>query len=192
MNRANAHRVVAELLMGVDVRDDTVPGRSGAIPIRYYSSATATATLGTVVWLHGGAFSHGGLDQLESHAVAAALARSGASVVTVDYRRVPPWNPMRTVEPRLLDGTRYPVPVDDVTDVMERIIDAREGPVTLGGASAGACLSAAATLRAVRREGPRADRLVLAYGTFHADLPPVSEDLRARVRGFRGVAQFRR
>ena len=38
---------------------------------------------------------------------------------------------------------------------------------------------------------PGPDRLLLAYGTFHAALPPVPEELRARIRGRHGLVQFR-
>jgi xylan 1,4-beta-xylosidase len=34
--------------------------------------------------------------------------------------------------------------------------------------------------------------LVLAYGTLHAELPPIPDELRARIRGRHGFAQFRR
>ena len=35
------------------------------------------------------------------------------------------------------------------------------------------------------------NRLLLAYGTFHAQLPPLSPELRARIRGRHGLMQFR-
>ena len=53
----------------------------------------------------------------------------------------------------------------------------------LGGASAGANLSAAAALRLVTagRQGP--ERLLLVYGTFHATHPPIPPQLADRLRG---------
>ncbi|MBU8865652.1 alpha/beta hydrolase [Paenarthrobacter sp. MMS21-TAE1-1] len=61
----------------------------------------------------------------------------------------------------------------------------------LGGASAGACLSAAATVR-LRDEGSKQPHgLILAYGTFHAALPPLSPIVRRRTRGLHGIVQFR-
>lgn len=185
-----AGRAVKSRLKEVSFRDDVVRGRHGDIPIRRYE--TPLATLGSLVWVHGGAFSGGGLDQHESHAVAAALAQSGTNVITLDYRRVSNWNPLRDVEPRELTGVRYPIPLDDVTDVLEHAIEHGGGEVTLGGASAGACLAAAATLRSLRQGGGHPRSLVLAYGTFHADLPAVSPTLRHRVRGRFGLLQFRR
>ena len=76
--------VLDELLDGVDVRDGVVAGRHGDIAVRRYAGP---APASTVVWVHGGAFFGDGLDQLGSHAVAAALTQAGASVVTLDYQR---------------------------------------------------------------------------------------------------------
>lgn len=175
----------------VTITDDTVIGRHGAIPIRRYEPSTP-AHPDPIVWIHGGAFSGGGLDQLESHAVAAELAGAGHRVIAVDYRRVPEWSWLRPPKPGVLPGVRYPIPLDDICDTVEAISTEHGGrPVVLGGASAGACLSAAATarLRSAGHPGPAA--LVLAYGTFHAALPPLSPELRQRIRGRYGFAQFR-
>ena len=147
-----------------------------------------------VVWLHGGAFSHGGLDQQESHAVGLALAEAGFPVTAVDYRRVPPWSWWRRPRPGVLGGIRYPVPVDDVIDVVRQVrieADATGTDLVLGGASAGSCLAAAAALRLHREGAAGPDRLLLAYGTFHAALPPIPAELRARIRGRHGLMQFR-
>ncbi|MFF8450002.1 alpha/beta hydrolase [Streptomyces leeuwenhoekii] len=186
--RGRTARAMAALLDGVDFTDGSVGGRHGAVPVRRYRPAGPAA--GTLVWLHGGAFSGGGLDQCESHAVGAALVRHGIEVVAVDYRRVPRWNPWRDPGPGRLPGVRFPVPLDDVVDAFGAV--AREqGPVMLGGASAGACLAAAAGLRLHAEEKASPAGLVLAYGTFHATLPPVPETVRDRLRGRHGLVQFR-
>lgn len=177
---------------GIKIVEDGVAGRHGAIPVRRYLPATSTADGDPVVWLHGGAFSHGGLDQLESLAPALRIAAAGHPVVAVDYRRVPPWSWLRKPKPGTLDGVRFPVPVDDVIDAFEHIrAETPDGRITLGGASAGACLAAAASLRLHREGGKTPARLVLAYGTFHAALPKVSRELRSRIRGRHGIVQFR-
>ncbi|HWU07156.1 MAG TPA: alpha/beta hydrolase fold domain-containing protein [Streptomyces sp.] len=186
--RGRTARVMAALLDGIDHADDSVPGRHGGIPVRRYRPDGLP--VGTLVWLHGGAFSHGGLDQLESHAVGAALVRQGIEVVAVDYRRVPRWNPWRDPGPGRLPGVRFPVPLDDVVDAFGAVSRER-GPVLLGGASAGACLAAAAALRMHAEEDAPPAGLVLAYGTFHAELPPIPEEMRGRVRGRHGLVQFR-
>jgi xylan 1,4-beta-xylosidase len=91
-----------------------------------------------------------------------------------------------------LEGIRFPIPLEDVLDVVDQVrSEAVHGRITLGGASAGACLAAAATLRLIRENRPGPAAVVLAYGTFHADLPPIPDELGARIRGRHAIAQFR-
>jgi xylan 1,4-beta-xylosidase len=174
------------------IENDVVRGRHGPIPIRRYRPQTPVAGADPLVWLHGGAFSYGGLDQPESHAPALALAATGRPVVAVDYRRVPRRRAIRKTKPRVLEGIRFPIPLEDVLDTVDQICsEAAHGRIVLGGASAGACLAAAATLRLIREKRPGPAALVLAYGTFHADLPPIKDELRARIRGRHAIFQFR-
>lgn len=177
---------------GVLVEDDSVLGRHGPIPIRRYRPSGRPGAV--VVWVHGGAFSHGGLDQSESHDVGLALADSGFEAVAVDYRLVPPWSWWRRPRPGVLGGTRYPIPLEDVIDATTMVHQlARKAglPLVLGGASAGACLCSSAALRISAEGSPTPDRLVLAYASFHASLPPVPAHIRARIRGIHGLMQFR-
>lgn len=169
---------------GVKTVDSTVPGRHGSIPIRRYGDGAPR-----LIWLHGGGFAYGDLDMKESDAVGRALAERGHPVLTVDYRRVPRWSWWREPRPGTLQGIRYPVPLDDVLDVIEAVT--ADAPVALGGASAGACLAAAAALRLRDDGSTRIESLLLAYGTFHAALPPIDAALRERLRGRHGLAQFR-
>jgi len=186
MSRKSA---LAALLRGVDVRDDVLTGRHGDIPIRHYSTRSG-ADSAPLVWAHGGAFAAGGLDQLESHAVGAALAQRGTDVIAVDYRLVPRWNPWRDAPSGDLPGIRFPIPLDDVRDAFATIVG-RHPDAVLGGASAGACLSLAAALRQRDLGLPQPTRLILAYGTFHAELPALGAKLTARVRGIHSLLQFR-
>lgn len=164
--------------------DEVVRGRHGGIPVRRYGDGPTG-----LVWLHGGGFSYGDLHMPESDAVARALAAVGQCVIAVDYRLAPRWSWIREPQPGTLPGIRYPVPLDDVVDVISLV--GSERALAVGGASAGACLAAAAALR-LRDEGTsQIERLVLAYGTFHAALPPISEALSARLRGRHGLLQFR-
>lgn len=183
-----AERAVQALELGVDIADARVAGRHGDIPIRRYRPASAEPSA-TFVWLHGGGFMHGGLDQRESHAVSAALAQRGFEVVAVDYRLVPGGIYFRDPPPSPRPGVRFPVPLEDVVDAYTAAADA--GPAFLGGASAGACLAAAATLRLAAEGKPVPPGLVLVYGNFHAELPPLPDEIRARVRGLHGWMQFR-
>jgi acetyl esterase len=173
------------------VTDQSVSGRHGTIPTRHYATSHAAREAMPLIWLHGGAFAYGGLDQAESDAPARALAAAGRPVVTVDYSLVPRWSWVKAPRPGRLPGIRYPIPVEDVLDVVASVqAKAPDGKVFLGGASAGACLAAAATIR-LREKGRIPEGLILFYGTFHAKLPPLSSELRSRIRGRYAFAQFR-
>lgn len=163
--------------VGVAIGDDTIGGPHGPIPIRRYrptgtdmvgASAERPAEL-AVLWAHGGGFAAGTLDWPEAHVVSAELAaRTGAEVVSVDYR--------------LADGTtRYPVPLDDVIAAWEHLVDARSAipgaRIAIGGASAGAALALAASLRSDRR----ADAVLLAYPFLHAVVPQLPEEVLAEL-----------
>jgi acetyl esterase/lipase len=177
-------------VVDVVIDDAVVDGRHGSVPVRRYApTAPAGAPL---VWVHGGSFSGGDLDMPESDAVARAIAATGRTVIAVDYQRVPPWSWWRAPRPGTLPGVRYPLPVDDVADAFESVARTHPGPVLLGGASAGACLAAAAALRQTRHGDAVPAALVLAYGTFHAALPPATPELRQRLRGRHSIVQFRR
>lgn len=185
--RTNAK--LSRLVSNLDISDGVEIGRHGEIPVRRYR-AHASNSSQTLVWLHGGAFSHGGLDQLESHAVAAAIARTGTAVVAVDYRRVPAWSWFKDPATRQLTGTRFPVPVEDAYDAFAAVQKAEAGSeVSFGGASAGACLAAAAAAR-LANDGSSPSKLVLTYGSFHAALPALDLRLRSRIRGRYRLRQF--
>lgn len=154
-----------------------------AVPIRWYRAVPGVGTPGgpTLLWLHGGGFFRGGLDQPEAHDVARSLAALGVTVATVDYRLAPvPGTGWATSRQH-----RYPVPLDDVLAAYHEVQAASPGGVVLGGASAGACLAAAATLRATD-EGVPPVGAVFAYGFFHATHPR-SRDTRQRSRRHRRI-----
>ena len=160
----------------VETTDVTVDGPHGGIRTRRYlpPAGVPVASTAPIVWVHGGAFVSGGLDQRETHEVARALALEGFRVVTVDYRLT-----TRAQVRRI----RYPVPLDDVVAVVREVQRENPGGVILGGASAGACLSAATVLR-IRGEVPLVG-VFFAYGTFHGALPKPSAELRSRLTGRR-------
>lgn len=163
-----------------DVRMEArlVSARSGnpPVPIRVYRPAADGDTSGAgLVWVHGGGFTGGDIGMFEADGVARELvARTGGVVVSVDYR--------------LADETTwYPAPVEDVIDVW-RWAKARSVALgvgqdrwMLGGASAGAALSAAAvaTLRDDEEALPRT--LILIYPLVHSVIPPLSHELAAKV-----------
>ena len=173
--------------------DAVVPGRHGGVAVRHYEpDAAAPARQPTVVWLHGGGFTHGDIDMPESHAVSKELARSGFVVVAVDYRRVPVGGWWRRPKTGVVPDVRHPVPLEDVVDVVTQTLTGHEDrDLVLGGASAGACLAAAATLRLVSEGSAGPARLLCVYGIFHSALPPYTAQLRARLLGRHGLLQYR-
>jgi acetyl esterase len=139
----------------------------------------------TLLWLHGGGFFRGSLDIPEAHEVATALAGRGLRVATAGYRLAPPpglgWARSFAAPRR----ERFPAALDDVTAALQDVLARSPHGVVLGGASAGACLAAAATLRALD-EGVRPVGAVFAYGFFHG-VHPRARDPRQRSRRHRRV-----
>ena len=77
---------------------------------------------------------------------------------------------------------RYPAALHDVLDAATSLIDSSGGPISIGGASAGANLAAATVLR-MRDDGvPMPRATALAYGTFHAELPP-NDQIESELKG---------
>ena len=107
----------------------------------------------SLLWLHGGGFVAGSLDDVD--VVCAGLAKQArVNVVSLDYRLAP--------------EHPFPAGLDDTYDAIRWLHDhAREvggnGVVMAGGQSAGANLVAAACLRARDEDGPRVDRQLLCY-----------------------------
>lgn len=172
----------------VTVLNDIVTGPHGPILVRRYTPAQGGEWVGDVpmVWVHGGAFVSGGLDQLETHRVALDLAGRGHPIITVDYRLTT--RPGMRRSPRQgwrVVANHYPVPMDDVVAVVRNAQARFPGGVVLGGASAGACLSAGAVLRLAADGDPALRGVFLAYGLFHAVMPQRTPELASRIRGLR-------
>ena len=171
----------------------SIDGPTGQIPICRYQPAVSPgekAALPTLVWLHGGGFFAGGLHQPESHAVSLALASRGMPVVSVDYRLVPPpglgWARSSTRR----RPVRFPVPMHDVLAAIREVDGESPNGIIVGGASAVACLAAAAILSAIDHTvSPRG--AVFAYGFFHSMHPAVPE-IQRLVRGRRRITHSRR
>jgi acetyl esterase len=150
------------------VTEGVVAGRGGDIAIRDYEPYQVTAPT-SLLWVHGGGFVLGGLDQVESDAPARYLAARGRRVRTIDYRLAPNIGPFKNPRLGAAPG-RFPAAHHDVLDVAESLRTSA-GPIALGGASAGANLAAGAVL-SMRDEGaPMPRSLLLMYGTFHSILP---------------------
>jgi acetyl esterase len=70
------------------VTDHSVDGPNGPIAIRLYAPAVESKPLAVLVWFHGGGFILGDLDSADG-TCRALSNRSGAAVVSVDYRMAP-------------------------------------------------------------------------------------------------------
>jgi acetyl esterase/lipase len=168
-----------------DVHEVTVTHGTGSFRVRVYVPGTTAPGVPLLVWCHGGAWALGGLDMPEADATAREVcARAGSVVVSVDYRLT-------------VGGVHFPVPHDDVVAAYRWAVDhagslrADPARITLGGASAGANLAAGAALR-LRDEGdPLPVALLLAYPCVHADLPPASAELQAKLDRLSPAAAFR-
>lgn len=158
----------------VDVRDDAAPGPHGRVPVRIYEPPAGERTgRPCLVWAHGGGFVGGDLDMREADWTAReACARAGAVVVSIDYRLA-------------VDGVSYPVPHDDVVAAICWVRDSAAAlgvaadRISVGGASAGANLTAGAVLKLRDRDGWLPRTLVFVYGVAHPVVPPPSRDLAA-------------
>ncbi|GGE98783.1 alpha/beta hydrolase [Mycetocola zhadangensis] len=176
--------------MDVTVQDDEIDGPFGPVPVRRYSPVAggSDALAPTVVWLHGGGFFRGSLNQPEADSVAHALARQGYPVVTVDYR-LAPLPLLGWLGSRQKRSNRYPVAVGDVLAVVQRLSNSVGDAIVLGGASAGACIAAGAALR-YQDEGGKLSGVLLAYGFFHRTHPATMEKGH-RPRGHRRFTHSR-
>jgi acetyl esterase len=158
----------------VEVRDDVAPCPHGPVPVRVYEPPAGERTARPcLIWAHGGGFLGGDLDMREADWTAREVCvRAGAVVVSVDYRLA-------------VDGVSYPVPHDDtvaaVCWVRENAdalgIDAAR--ISVGGASAGANLTAGAVLKLRDRDGWLPQTLLFVYGVAHPVVPPPSPAVSA-------------
>lgn len=157
----------------VPTRDDAAPGPHGPVPVRIYEPAGGGVDRPCLVWAHGGGFLGGDLDMHEADWTAREVcARAGAVVVSVDYRLA-------------VDGVCYPVPHDDTVAAVSWVrdnagalgIDASR--IAVGGASAGANLTAGAVLKLRDRDGWLPSAMVFVYGVAHPVVPPASPALAA-------------
>jgi acetyl esterase len=143
----------AEPVAAVDNR--AIPGPAGEIPIRLYRPESAGAGAAPcLVWLHGGGFVIGSIDT--SDGTCRALAnRTGAVVVSVDYRLAP--------------EDPFPAGPEDaytaVTWIAANGTDLGIDPsrIAVGGDSAGGNLTAVVALMARDRGGPDLRFQLLVY-----------------------------
>ena len=112
------------------VQDEDLVLPGGTLPLRTYRpDSCSTATL---VWFHGGGYVSGTIDAIDP--VCRVLAnRVGCTVVSVGYRLAP--------------ESPYPAALDDCLAALAAVAARAEGPLAIGGDSAGGGLSAAVARR---------------------------------------------
>lgn len=151
----------------ITTEDVSVPGGQASVPVRVFRpSERATGMTGALLWMHGGGFVSGSVDDTESVIPAFELAaRAGTVVVSVDYRLA-------------VDGVQYPVPLDDTMAAWRWLIGQADSlgidtaRIFIGGASVGANLALGVAVR-LRDAGETAPRgMLLAYPLAHFPVPP--------------------
>ncbi|HEX2011522.1 MAG TPA: alpha/beta hydrolase [Roseateles sp.] len=137
-----------------------MPGAEGCRPARLYAPSEARG-LPLLLYLHGGGFTIGSLETHDSLCRQLAL-RSGAAVISLDYRLAP--------------EHRFPAAVDDCWAVMRWLAASADtlgldaSRLAVGGDSAGGTLAAVCALHARDIGLPLALQLLITPGaTAHAD-----------------------
>lgn len=158
-------------LASVDVRELTITGAHGPQSARLYRDSSASASRRALVWVHGGAFIGGYLDMPESNWVALELASRGIPVLAVDYTKC-------------LGDVHYPVPSDDVLaawafarEHAEALFGVSATRLVLGGASAGATLTAGAVGRLRDAGDAVPSGLISVYPAVHPNSMRPGEEL---------------
>jgi acetyl esterase len=169
----------------VSVEDTSIDGPHGPIPVRIYRAddlEIGGAGARSLLWAHGGGFTSGDLDMPEAHVASLELAqRLRGVVVSVDYRLAS-------------ETVRHPIPVDDVVAAWSWLLDSAAdlgidpSRAAIGGASAGAFLTAAAVLRT--EEGRRPAQVLLAYPALHFPNPAVEDAVADELRTLPPVLRF--
>ena len=123
------------------------------VSVRTYHPAACDDDRGSLVWFHGGAYCIGSAEY-EDSTCSQLSKRTGATVVSVDYRLAP--------------EDPFPAGFDDCVHVVEQVAAGAlegvpAGPVAVGGASAGAGLAAATAHFARDNAGPELVFQLLLY-----------------------------
>jgi acetyl esterase len=137
-----------------EVTDRAIPGPAGDIPVRVYRNDPGGAPQPVLVWYHGGGWVIGDLESADPTARKLAN-RSGATVVSVDYRLAP--------------EHAFPAAVDDAWAALQWVaahadeIGGDASRLAVGGDSAGGNLSAVVAMLARDAGGPALRHQLLVY-----------------------------
>jgi len=144
----------------LDVRDFTVPGPHGDIPVRFYEPQGLAKPSGLLVYFHGGGWVIGDLDTHDGHC--RRMARwGGCRVMAVDYRLAPEHTFPKGHDDALA-ATKY---------AFDHCIDLGVDPkrIAVGGDSAGGNLAAAVALDLRDDPGRTLAFQLLLYPAVDAD-----------------------
>ncbi len=147
-----------------------LPGPHGSLAVRRHTPSAATSQLsGAFIYIHGGGFTYGTLDEFE---VPMRLIAEQAGIRTY------------VVEYQLAPEAKYPVQIDEIEYVVRWLFEhaAHEGvdpeKIGLGGDSAGGNMTAVISLKLRDTGGPRLALQVPLYpeAAFPADTVAASEN----------------
>ena len=149
---------------GVAVEDRTI---EGGVPVKVFRPAAPAATpTSALLWMHGGGFVMGTVEDTESVIPGYELAaRAGAVVVSVGYRLS-------------VNGVRYPAALDDTLAAWHWLTGQADefgvdpARLFIGGASVGANLATGASVRLRDAGEPMPRGMLLAYPLEHFPTPP--------------------
>lgn len=145
------------------VRDLTVPGPAGDVPVRLYRPV-ADGTLPVLVYIHGGGWVLGSVETADRPCRNLA-ALTGCAVVSVDYRRAP--------------EHPFPAALDDCRAVVRHVAEqpaaygVDPARIAVGGDSAGGNLAAVLAQEA-RHDGPPLRHQLLVYPVCDTDMGTAS------------------
>jgi acetyl esterase/lipase len=166
-----AMKMQIPIIPGVITEDRSIPGfeASPDVAVRIYRPEQQRGLLPSLLWIHGGGYILGDIDQEDS--IARQLALAGKCVVvSVEYRLAPEYP--------------YPAPLEDCYVVL-RWLSAHAGElgidcsrIAIGGASAGGGLAAGLAILARDRAEVRAGFQLLVYPMIDdCNTAPASETL---------------
>jgi acetyl esterase len=164
------------------LQDLTIDVEGGTIAARVFRPEAPTGA--ALVYFHGGGWVLGSVDG-HAYPCSCLAARSGATVISVEYRLAP--------------EHPYPVPVDDCYRAWQAVRQRAEelgidpGRIAVGGDSAGGNLAAAVCLRAIARGEPRPAFQLLVYPATDLVEDAASVELFAEgfLLGRRGMIWFK-
>ena len=186
-----------------DTHDVPLEGGGFGFRVRVYPADNPNGAL--LVWLHGGAFMFGTLEMPEADQVGRRLSAAGVTVVSVDYTLAPldalevlgPPDPdadlpspeqMRAEMEAAGPRARFPVAGLQIVAAFDwavenaRTYGADPERVSLGGASAGANLSAGAAMRLRDRGTTMPALLALVYPSLHDGILPPNDETAELLR----------